>query len=202
MIIENGVGNGNTMLVDRNNQAHTFSITETEAGDALIKGNAYNINTGDIPLTTASPSAVLYFKNDEAPVNGETSIFIEAIAVGIKDDGTTGAMSTIKLIRNPTAGTIVTGATAIDMNANRNGGSSQALDSLIYKGAEGNTFTDGADAAQFYQSAGSRGYYPINWLLTKGSSIGITIDTETSAGTTNIYVAVICHRVDGNNKKA
>jgi hypothetical protein len=80
-----------------------------------------------------------------------------------------------------------------------NFGSSENLDSIIYKGVEGDTFTNGTDIAQFYQSAGSRGFYTLDFDLPKGSSIGVKIDTQTTAGTTNIYAAVIGHRVDGNN---
>jgi hypothetical protein len=35
--------------------------------------------------------------------------------------------------------------------------------------------------------------------LQKGSSVGVKIDTQTSAGTTNVYAAIIGHRIDGKN---
>jgi len=205
MIIENGVGNANKALIDANNQVHTRSTTETDIQDAVRKGNAYNINTGLIGLTAATESAVLYFKNDEAPVNGESGVVIDAIAVGIDDEGTTTGMSAITIIRNPTTGTIITSTpTVVDMNANRNFGSSNSLasTSYAYKGAEGDTFTDGTDIALFMQQPGTRGYYTVDMELEKGSSIGIKIDTDTSGGTTNIYVALICHRIDGSNIRA
>ena len=196
--IKDGTGTGKTTKVDNNNQIHTFSVTRTDIQDSVFKGNAYNINTGAIGLTSSTESAVLYFKNNEAPVNGETAISIDAVAVGIDSSGTTNGDAIITLIRNPTAGTIVDSANNVDINQNRNFGSSKALDSLAYKGAEGNTFTDGQDFALFYQS-GTRGYYTIDVDLEKGSSFGVKIDTQTTAGTTNVYVALICHRKDGSN---
>jgi hypothetical protein len=164
-------------------------------------GQAYNINTGWIGLTAATESAVLYFKNDESPNNGESGIAIDAVAIGIDDEGTTAGMSTVTIIRNPTAGTIVSGATAVDMNANRNFGSSNTLSSttLAYKGAEGNTFTDGTDTAIFAVNPGTRMYATVDFILEKGSSIGIKIDTDTSSGTTNVYAALILHRLNGKN---
>jgi hypothetical protein len=197
--IQDGTGSGKRVKVDSNNQLHTTSITRSNTQDATIKGNSYNINTGDIGLTSTTESAVLYFKSDEAPVNGETAFVVDAIAIGIDSLGTTSGMAKITIVKNPTAGTIVTNAVAVDMNENRNFGSSNSLDSIIYKGVEGDTFTDGTDIAQFYQSAGSRGFYTLDFDLPKGSSIGVKIDTQTSSGTTNIYAAVIGHRVDGNN---
>jgi hypothetical protein len=204
MIIENGVGNGNKMFVDANNQAHIFSTQRTVIQDAVVKGNAYNINTGWVALTTATESAVLYFKNDESPANGESAISIDAIAVGIDDEGTTTGMSTVTVIKNPTTGTIIDGASAVAMNVNRNLGSSKTLatSTLAYKGAEGNTFTDGTDFALFGQQPGSRGFYTVDARLERGSSIGVKIDTDTSSGTTNVYVALIIHRVDGRNVNA
>ena len=106
-------------------------------------------------------------------------------------------MSEIKIVRNPTAGTLIDGATAVDMNQNRNFGSNNTLaDSLAYKGAEGNTVTDGDDIIQFYTGAGSRLFASINLVLTKGSSIAVTIDTNTSSGTTNVYAALVLHLKD------
>jgi len=197
--IQDGTGSGKRVKVDSNNQIHTTSITRSNTQDATIKGNSYNINTGDIGLTSTTESAVLYFKSDESPVNGETAFVVDAIAIGIDSLGTTSGMAKITVVKNPTAGTIVTNAVAVDMNENRNFGSSENLDSLIYKGVEGDTFTNGTDIAQFYQSAGSRGFYTLDFDLPKGSSIGVKIDTQTTAGTTNIYAALIGHRVDGNN---
>jgi hypothetical protein len=199
MIIENGVGNGSKALVDGNNQLHTFSVSETEAQSAVEQGNAYNINTGWIGLTSATESAVLYFKNDESPVNGESAVSIDAIAIGIDDEGTTTGMSTITLVRNPTAASF---STAVDMNQNRNFGSSNTLASttLAYKGAEAATLTGGNDIAIFAMNPGNRLYAPIDFILEKGSSLGIKIDTDTSGGTTNVYAALILHRLNGKNR--
>lgn len=187
--------------VDKNEQLHVRSITETEVQDAVRKGNAYNINTGIIGLTSTTESGVLYFKNDESPVNGESSFVIDAIAVGIDNQGTQAGACHITVVRNPTGGTLISGATDVDMNQNRNFGSSNTLatTTAAYKGAEGNTVTGGDDIALFYQNAGTRGYYTVDLEIPKGSSIAIKIDTQTTAGTTNLYCAIIGHRVDGNN---
>lgn len=190
---------GNVMHVDNNKQAHVQAITETEIQDAVRKGNAYNINTGIIGLTSSTESGILYFKNDESPVNGESSFVVDAIAIGIDNAGTQSNACVITVVRNPTS---VSFSTAVDMNQNRNFGSSNTLASttLVYKGAEGATITGGNDIAIFYQNVGTRGYYSIDMEIPKGSSIAVKIDTQTTAGTTNLYAAIIGHRVDGANK--
>jgi len=198
-----GAGSDIGMHVDQNNQGHVFATDRTVIQDAVSKGNAYNINTGWIGLTSSTASAVMFFKNDEAPVNGESTFVVDAIVVAIDGAGTTtsGDPADITIVRNPTAGTIVTNAVAVDMKQNRNFGSSNTLSSttLTYKGVEGDTFIDGDDIALFALNQGNRGYFDVNMELPKGSSIGVKIDTQTTAGTTSVYVAIIGHRKDGKN---
>jgi hypothetical protein len=198
--IKDGTGSGKVAKVDNNNQLHTFAVTETENQQSTRLGNSYNLNTGTIGLTSSTASGVMYFKNDEAPVNGESSFVIDAIAIGIDNQGTQAGACNITIVRNPTGGTLISNAVAVDMNKNRNFGSSKELDSLVYKGVEGDTLTGGNDIALFYQNVGTRAYYSIDMEVPKGSSIGIKIDTQTTAGTTNLYVAIIGHRVEGNNQ--
>lgn len=199
-IIKDGTGKGYSAKIDSGNNLHTVSIQETKIQNAVSEGNAYNINTGEIALTSSTESAVLYFKNNESPLNSESGISIDTIIVGVLDGGTVGNDCKITILKNPTAGTIVSNATAVDMNQNRNFGSSNTLDSLAYKGAEGYTFTDGEDFGIVYQSQGSRAVIPIDVILEKGNSIGVKIDTNTNSGTTNVYAALVLHRIDGSIK--
>ena len=197
--IIDGTGTGNRVGVNNNKHLKTFAVSETENQQATRKGNSYNLNTGTIGLTTTTASGVFYFKNDEAPVNGESSFIIDALAIGIDNQGTQAGACIITIVRNPTS---VSFSTAVDMNQNRNFGSSNELSSttLVYKGAEGATVSGGNDLAIFYQNAGTRGLYSIDLEIPKGSSVAIKIDTQTTAGTTNLYCAAIGHRVDGNNE--
>jgi len=181
--------NSNEQLVDATGRAFVRAVTESRSQEATELGESFNINTGTIALTSSTESAVLYYKHNE-----DSEFILESIAVGIGSAGTTTDSSVITVIRNPTAGTIVSGASAVAINQNRNFGNTSALaSSLAYKGAEGNTFTDGDDYLLFYQSSGGRLFAEINTELVKGSSIGIKIDTNTTSGTTNVYAALIGH---------
>ena len=200
MRLEDGQGTGYQQHVDKNQQAHTFCITETERNNAVETGLAYNVNTGIIALTGSSDSAIMYFKNNESPINGEADLVIDTIIIGINTLSATITEKTVAtIIRNPTAGTIVSNATAVDMKGNANFGSSNTLDSLIYKGADGYTLTDGDDYAKVLCKSDERTTIPeLNIDLPKGSSIGIKLDINTSGGG-NVYAAIVCHRKDGNN---
>jgi hypothetical protein len=184
MIITDGLTH-NTMRVDNTNKAEVHSVQESEIDEATENGDSYNINTGNIGLTSQTESAIMYFKNNE-----DRDFSVDSLALGIDSSGTTGNDSIITIVRNPTS---VNFSNAVDMNANRNFGSSKILTADVYKGVEGSTITGGNDIAQFYADAGSRLYASIGFVLTKGDSIAIKIDTDTTSGTTNVYAAIIGH---------
>lgn len=193
MILENGAGNGNKLKINGRNEAHVFSISESEAQAATEEGDAYNINTGDITLTTSTSSALLYFKNDE-----EQDVIVEAIALGFKNTTCTDTNLGVYVVRNPSTGTIIDDASAVGMNQNRNFGSSKTLKSttLAYKAsAQSKTFTNGDDIILINANKDNRTYAGINIEVPRGSSIGIRVDSASLA--TTAYAALIIHVKDG-----
>ena len=132
----------------------------------------------------------MYFKNNES-----REVVIETIAVGIGPS--TGGVSTeipeITLVANPTAGTTIDNMNDVDMNVNRNIGSNLNLTALAYKGATGETITDGTDAALFYQATGGRLAAPVTLVLPTGSSIAIKVKAPTSNTSMNVYAALILY---------
>jgi hypothetical protein len=185
MFIDDGTGKGYQAKVDNTNKIEIHGVSITEAIEAVEVGDAYSINTGVIGLTNSTASGVLYVKNNE-----DRDLEIDAIAVGIGSAGTVTESSLISVIKNPTS---VSFSTDVDMKTNRNFGSSQELTVDAYKGAQGATVTGGTQLAIFYQAKGGRLFAPIDLTIPKGNSIAITIDTNTSSGTSNVYAALICH---------
>jgi hypothetical protein len=196
--IIDGTGKGSRLKVNQNNMATVFSVSETENQQATREGNSYNINTGIIGLTSTTESGVLYFTNDESPVNGESSFIVDELEIGIDNLGTQAGACIITVVRNPTA---VSFSTAVDINQNRNFGSSNTLSatSFAYKGLEGGTVTGGSNIDILFQNAGTRERHLVDMEIPKGSSIAVKIDTQTTAGTTSVYCKIIGHRVDGKN---
>lgn len=183
--IIDGTGTGKKVRVDNANRLHTHSVNETLIEYAASQGDSYNINTGTINLTSATESALLYFKN-----NGNNDIHIASVGYLIGNStGGTGDLQT-KVIKNPTTGTIISGAVDVGINSNKNAGSSKVMDVDAFKGVEGNTFTDGSD---FYYSllSGSAKSYVISTgtvVLPKGSSIGVSVTPQSSNTSMDIQI--------------
>lgn len=182
--IEDGTGQGYLAEVDSLNRLRTFSITEPDVDAASEEGNSYNFNTGIINLTSANKSAVFYIKN-----NGDDSLVIPTLfyLIGNSTGGSGDVIVTV--LRNPTAGTIISNATAMEMNGvNRNFGSSKSLTVDSYKGQEGTTFTDGDKVIEsILNQTPTRAAISVGAIvLPKGTSIGI--DITPAAGNTSVDV--------------
>ena len=186
--VKDGTGSCFEQKVDSTNMAWVRSVTESESVEANEKGDAYNINTGLITLTNADDTPILYIKNNET-----RSLFIEALAIGLyPSDAATGHV-TATVIRNPTAGTIVSNATNVDINSNRNYGSEKTLTVAAYKGATGNTMTDGTDHLLINLGASGRSFITINEEIPQGTSMGVKIDPAVNNTSQQIYVAALAY---------
>lgn len=185
MKLEDGKGSGKFAQVDSSNRVRTHAVTEDESLHANEEGNGYNINTGLISVT--GDATLLYIKNNE-----EQDIVIEAIAIGSFEGITHSDDPYITLVRNPTGGDLISDATAVSMNQNRNFGSSNTLVANVYKGKVSGTLTGGNDIAILQATPGGRSFYTINFVLPKGSSIGIKLTANASSGSANWYCAAVC----------
>lgn len=193
MKIEDGTGKGSSLKIDANNRAHTQTISETEALHSTELGDAYNINSGNIALT--GDGTLLYLKNNE-----DRDLVIEALAFGNDGLGTHSSNPRYTIVRNPTAGDLISDATAVDMNANRNFGSNKTLTSDTYKGKTSGTITGGNDIAILEGTNDGRDYFTINFVLPKGSSIAVKWTANLSSGTAGVYAAIVCFLKDPEGK--
>jgi hypothetical protein len=194
-IIVDGTGTSTAAGVTSSNRLCVDSVQIGAQTNANSLGNAYNINTGIITLTSANESAILYFKNTDPTKR----VHISAIAIGLGPS--TGGVSTeipkITIVRNPTAGTIIDSTpTDVDVNSNRNFSSSNTLTGLAYKGGEAETMTDGEDHIIFYAADNSRLFAGIEEILENGASLGVKIDPQASNTNMTCYAALILHVED------
>ncbi|MDO3651309.1 hypothetical protein [Nocardia mangyaensis] len=186
-IIQDGTGTGKNAKVDTDNRLHVDSVSRTTFQQSVIKGNGYNINTGTITLTSDSESAIFYFK-----YTGDRAIIIKEILV-IAGSTTGGSGdATIKVIKNPTTGTIVSTATDVDTSINRDFSSSKVIDGDIYKGTEAATMTNGSTFAVTTRSAFTA---PITFdaesiILRKSNSIGVKFTPPTGNTSQVVTVAI------------
>ena len=185
--IRDGSGKGYLAKVDENLRLFTNSVTEPQSDEANEDGDAYNLNTGKITLTDAVDTPVMYFKNNE-----DRDYIIESIAIGLgPTTGGSGGIPEVTFIRNPTTGTIIDNTTNVDINSNRNYGSNKTLTADVYKGATGNTMTDGVDHIFVYAKADARSFITIGEVLPKGTSFGIKIKPQASNTSMTVYTAII-----------
>lgn len=194
--IEDGKGTGYSAQVDNNHRLQVKSISEGFNVEAAILGDNYNINTGPITLTSDNNSAVFYLKN------GEEKDFIITEIIAILGTSTGGSGDTVvKIIKNPTTGTIITNAVDVDNTENRNFGSSKELaESHICKGVEGDTFTDGVDFADTSRSGSTTVNFDADVIiLPKSSSIGVEIEPATGNTNQIVRVAVVGFLFNGDS---
>ena len=184
MKIEDGTGKGYKAQVYSDNRIKTHAVTETEQLHNSELGQAYNLNTGLMTIT--GDATLMYLKNNE-----EKDFVVEAIALGSFEGITHSDDPYITVVRNPTGGDLISDETAISMNQNRNFGSSNALTGNIYKGKVGGTVTGGNDIAIFQVNPATRNFYTINFILPKGTSIGIKVTANVSSGNAVWYTALI-----------
>ena len=186
-----------TWKINENNRGLTSAISIDESLHANKDGDAYNFNTKNIALTNTTDTPVLYLKNNES-----RNLHIRTVVIGLKASAdATETQAEVTFIRNPTAGTIISSPTNSSIiDSNRNYGASKTIDVNAYKGATGDTLTDGEDHIFIYSGVGGRTAINIDEILPQGKSIGVNI--KPPAGNTSLmcYVAVICHFDDIENK--
>lgn len=188
---------GNIAKVDTNRRLHTAAVTEPQNDHACDTGieQKYNINTGDITLTNATETSVLYIKN-----TGEDDLVITALIynLGATTSGTGDVV--INIIRNPTAGGIVTNtnnaAVGPGVSANQNFGSTNTMSGLFYKGATGEAvFSDGAISVST-RSASNTGRIVVSLgavVLPKGIALGVNYTPPTSNSSQIVQFAAACY---------
>lgn len=193
MILEDGTGKGYNVKVDELNRLHTNSVVRTVENFGATDGYTFNINTGPLTLTSGNESAIFYLKN-----NGDDDLYISAVGYLLGNStGGAGDLS-LQVIRNPTAGTIVSGASPVSDIANKNFGSNRTLTVDAYKGGEGSTMTDGSVAYQTLLNSAAKQYVIAtgNVVLPKGASIGVKITPQ--AGNTNMDMQLFLAILDSN----
>lgn len=188
--IKDGTGQGYVAKVDENFRLYTSSVTVAKEDNSSLLGDSYNLNTGIINLTSANKSAGIYLSNNETRDIVITGIFY---LIGNSTGGSGDMLITV--LRNPTEGTIVSNEISVEINSNRNFGSSNVLSASVYKGAEGYTFTNGTKILEsiFSQSPTRSFINPGSIRLPKGTSIGVEITPASGNTSLDVEFAFAIH---------
>ncbi len=189
--IQDATGKGYGAKVDLDGRIHVDAINTDRESYSSQLGNSFNINTGLISLTNAATvNAVMYVKNNEDYPLVITNFFYQT---GVSTGGSGDVL--VSILRNPTTGTIISGATNSEININRNFGSSRALSVYSYKGSTGLTFTNGDKALESILSTSTQRIAISAGAITlpKGSSIGVNFKTPTGNTAMNVSFAIACY---------
>jgi len=164
MRITDGTGHAHEAEVTEQNELKVSARTESGLNLQSEDGDSFMITTDFVALTTTgSPTGMLYVKN-----NGETNIKVWFVVFSATQAGKW------KLIRNPTAGTLVSAGTAITP-VNLNTGSAKTLAITALKGADAQTVTNGSAGLVAYSGAGVfRPELAGSLLLSPGGSVAWT----------------------------
>lgn len=171
-IIEDGTGSGFRAKVDENNRIATNSVVKTSSLFGTLKGMTFSFAGGSMVLTTANASALLYVKNNE-----DLDLIVESVRFQAFDStGGASGIPTWSILKNPTAGTIISGGTVANPS-NANFGSQNTINVTLLRGGEGFTFTDGVVHANIF---GDRIPHRISidgadFVIPRGSAIGIRV---------------------------
>ena len=185
-IIADGEGSGNSAGVTVNKRLKTTGIDLSLTEAATESGDTYNINTGEITLTSDTESGIIYLKNNE-----DTNLIIDNLVVNIKDYTGTDGQPEIKIYRNPTAGTLITEETASEIS-NRNFGSNKLLAANYYQGGDSKTISGEDNSFPVYlSSTAAVTFHAFTTLsvLPRGASIAISYKAPSGVTSMKIIVA-------------
>jgi len=185
--IQDGTGSKRKLKITNQFRALVQAIQISEEDDAIVRGEGYQIASGPVTFTGATETGVLYVKNnDDRDFVLDRAVLILGSAIGASADQDW----TFTVLRNPTTGTTITNESQAGIS-NSNHGSTNTPNVDAYKGAEGDTITNGGGAPQPIKQSIDRIILPLGRRLPKGSTIGFKITPPT--GTTSAKALVVTH---------
>lgn len=186
--ILDGTGAGFRAKVNSLNQLKTSSVSEDAEAFATDLGDAYQIVSGRLTLTTANPSAVLYVQN----LDVRNFVLDRVVLVCGTSTGGAGNDWGFQTQRNPTGGTIISTANPAGVS-NSNHSSAQTPNSINYAGdGTALTLTGGTGVTlPIRDSIAARQTFPLGRVLGQGASIGWVVTPP--SGNTSCDVVVVAH---------
>ena len=184
-MIDDGKGSGRRAAVNTNNKLETQAVTIPEiAFLSAEKEQAWIIATGFVALTTTgSFNGLVYLKNTSTK-----PLHIESI----RTCSTGSGYSQVKVIKNPTTGTLISEANdAAVTNANLT--STAEFGGLSYTAAgDAKTVTDGSDTTQFTNMSPGHSiqHYQGAVVIGQGDSFALVVKPS-AAG--DVCSEIVCY---------
>ena len=162
-VIESGDLNAYKASVNENGRLLTDASLLTRLNDASRKGDAYSITSDFVALSTLGPAhGIIHVQNtDPRPLH----------IAQVRTSGVPVQLWT--LIKNPTAGTLITGGTNV-VPENLFFGTTKTSKGVVAVGVDGSTVTDGVGIWHWINSSGESTNMDGSIIITTGTSIALT----------------------------
>jgi len=176
--IEDGTGSRKGAMVGDKNRLHTHALAASASSVATVTGDAFNVSSELITLTSDSDSGLLYISNGEQEAISVTTLFVN---FGTSANGVGKGLVSFYL--DPTGGTLITEANEAQV-LNRKVGAPETLTADTYKGAEAKTITGG----NLIQLPSSGGPIASEYVLSKGACFALSVTPP--PGNTSMQVQI------------
>lgn len=187
--IQDGTGSSKKVKVSSSNKLSVDSVIRSEREEEGLLGEAYNISTGFVRLTSANQSSVLYFKNNE-----DVDLIVTEFLFAVRNSagGTTNHIR-VDIIKNPTS---MGSGSGTDLNiSNTNFGSSNTVNSDSEIGQEGSTLNGGTTYLPLVAPVENLTTELASTIIPKGSSIGVNVVPPTSNTALDVNVEIKLHKL-------
>lgn len=166
---------GNAANVDNEGRLYAKAVASTEQAYESALGNAFNINTDDLTLTTDDETPVLYIYNDE-----DNPLLIPRLFFAFMTSTGGSGPVRARVVANPTGGTLLSGADLTKTNFNF--GSGRQVSITAKKGGTGVTIAGASDTSFrfLYPSTGMRDLLAFEAIvLPRGGAMAILVTPPT-----------------------
>lgn len=191
MQIEDGLGNAYAAGVDRTKRLMVHAVNVDAIDAAAERGEAFNLTTDVVTLTSTAESGVLYVMNSDA----ERNLILARLAFSFGKASTSGDVI-VKTYANPTSGTLLSAGTPITFLQRNLGSRLVAQGTALRAGAVGQTQIGGTlIATRVFQDARE---HEVNagWLIPAGSGLAITVQPPTGNTSMRAAITVACYYAD------
>ena len=179
--IQDGTGTKRKLRITQNGRAAVDAIIEERAVfNSVEDGNTFIITSDFISAPSGSETGLLYVEN-----TSNLNMLIHHVKLWT---GTTSTTSEVRVYRNPTTGTLISSASAADVN-NLNFGSANTYNSIAYQGNGADaTITNGSIIGRHYVGVGNQQMVAFMWngamALPRGTSCAISVTPQTTLSVT------------------
>ncbi len=184
-------GGLNIAKVNKEGQLKTRSVTATEIENSVASGDAFQVYTGVINLTSSAKTAVLYLQNDDVSdilVTGAT------IGAGLSTGGANNSVLVEAVGNTATSDDIVQNGTDVPF-INRNGGAARQFVGVCRKGPS-TSAVNGVPVSGALSDYTVEQQFELTNIISKGGNLAIEVTPPAGNTGMNMTITVSFHVIE------